>query len=74
MGYHSAIRSIDNITKAVTHLPNHSQNKFCKEFKGNDIDESKVDLFTFFHWLDKRLSEGHNLIALIINAEEKQFT
>ena len=26
----------------------------------------------YSHWLDERLSEAHNLIALIINAEEKQ--
>ena len=37
MGYHSAIRSTDNITKAVTRLPNYLRNKFYKEFKSNDI-------------------------------------
>ena len=45
---------------------------FYKEFKSNDIDEYKVDLLKFSHWLDERLSEAHNPIALIINAEEKQ--
>ena len=38
----------------------------------NDIDGNKVDLLKFFHWLDERLSEAHNPIVLIINAEEKQ--
>ena len=71
MGYHSAIRSSDNITKAVTRLPNYLRNKFYKEFKSNDIDE-KVDLLKFSHWLDERLSEVHNPVALIIHAEEKQ--
>ena len=71
MVYHSAIRSSDNITKAVTRLPNYLRNKFYKEFKSNDIDE-KVDLLKFSHWLDERLSEVHNPIPLIIHAEEKQ--
>ena len=71
-GYHSAIRSTDNITKAVTRLPNYLRNKFYKEFKSNNIDENKVDLLKFSHWLDERLSEAQNPIALIINAEEKQ--
>ena len=71
MGYPSAIQSTDNM-KAVTRLPNYLRNKFYKEFKSNDIDESKVDLLGFSQWLDERLSEAHNPIALIINAEEKQ--
>ena len=72
MGYHSAIRSTDNIKKAVTRLPNYLRNKFYKEFKSNDIDDDKVDLLECSHWLDERLSEAHNPIALIINAERKQ--
>ena len=44
MEYHSSIRSTDNTTKAVTHLQNYLRNKFYEEFKGNDIDENKVDL------------------------------
>ena len=71
MGYHSAIRSTDNISKVVTRLPNYLRNKFYKEFKSNDIDKNKVDLLKFCHWLDERLSEAHNSIALIINVEEK---
>ena len=72
MGYHSAIRSTDDITKAAACLPNYLRSKFYKEFKSNDIGENKVDLLRFSHWLDERLSEAHNPIALIINAEEKQ--
>ena len=72
MGYHSAIRSTDNITKAVTRLPNYLRNKFFKEFKSNYIDEIKVDLLEFSRWLDERLSKAHNPVALIINAEENQ--
>ena len=56
----------------MTHLPNYLRSKFCKEFKSSDIDKNKVDLLKFSHWLDERLSEAHNLIALIINPEEKQ--
>ena len=56
----------------MTHLPNYLRSKFCKEFKSNDIDKNKVDLLKFSHWLDERLSEAHNPIALIINPEEKQ--
>ena len=72
MGYHSAVRSTDDITKAVTGLPNYLRSKFYKEFKSNDIGENKVDLLKRSHWLDERLSEANNPIALIINAEEKQ--
>lgn len=71
MGYHSAIKSIDNITKAVTRLPNYLRNKFYKEFSNTDIDENKVDLIKFSNWLDQKLCEVHNPIASIINAEEK---
>ena len=72
MGYHSAIQSTVNITKSQTRLPNYLCSKFFKEFQGNDTDENKVDLLNFFHWLDEKLSEAHNPIALIINAEGKQ--
>ena len=72
MRYHSAIQSKDNITKSVTRLPNYLLNKFYKEFKSNNIVENKVDLLKFSQWLDERLSEAHNPIALIINTEEKQ--
>ena len=72
MGYHSAIRSSDNITNAVTLLPNYLPNKFYEKFKSNDIDKNKVDLWKISDWLDERLSEAHNSIALIINTEEKR--
>ena len=72
MGYHSVIRFTENISKVVTRLPNYLRNKFYKEFKVDDIDENKVDLLKFSYWLDERLSEAHNPITLIINAEENQ--
>ena len=61
--YQSAIQSTDNTTKAVTGLPNYLRNKFYT---------NRVHLLKFFHWLDERLSEAQNTIALIINAAEKQ--
>ena len=71
IGYHSAVRSTDNIMKAVTRLPNYLHNNFYKESTSNYIDENTVDLLNFSHWLDKKLSESHNPIPLI-NAEKKQ--
>lgn len=52
MGYNSAIRSMNNATKAVTCLPIYHRNKLHKEFKGNDIDKNKADLLKFSHSLD----------------------
>ena len=52
MGYHSAIQSAENITKAVTRSPNYLCNKFYKEFKSSNICENKADLLKFFDWLD----------------------
>ena len=72
MGCHSAIQSADNITKTVAHLPNYLCNMFYKEFKRSDIDEYKVDLLKFSHWLDERLSEAHNAIALIIKLKKNR--
>ena len=56
----------------MTPLPNYLHNKFYKEFKGSNIVESKVSILKLSHWIDERLSEAHNPIALIINSEEKQ--
>ena len=72
MGCHSAIRSADNITKTVARLPNYLCNMCYKEFKRNDIDEYKADLWKFSHWLDERLSEVHNPIALIIKLKKNR--
>ena len=59
-GCRPEIGSIDNITKPVIRLPHYLRKKFYKEFKGNDIDEKKVDFLKYSHSLDERLSEGHN--------------
>ena len=58
MGYHSAIQSTDNISKAVARLLNYLRNKFYKEFKSNSIDENKSDLSKFSHWLDEKFQKN----------------
>ena len=57
MGYHSAIRSTDNILKAVARLLNYVRNKFYKEFKSNGIDKNKSNLSKFSHWLDEKFQK-----------------
>lgn len=62
MGYYPAIKLIEEIIKAVTHLPNYLLNLFHKDFKDIQID----DLLVSLNWLDGKQKEMYNSITCII--------
>ena len=67
IGNTSALRSTDNVTKAVIRLPNEIRKGFYKM----NIDEESLNLIHLEQWLDKKLKEFYNPIANIIASEEK---
>ena len=67
MGYYPAIKLIEEIIKAVTHLPNYLLNLFHKDFKDIQID----DLLVSLNWLDGKHREMYSSIASIIYFNKK---
>lgn len=73
MGYHSALTSTDNLSKAVMRLPHNLRNSFYKHsrnFLSSEIS-SNPDLSFFENWLDDKLREYYNPIANIIASKEQ---
>ena len=66
MGSHSAIRSIENINKAVKRLPNYL--RYQIQQKDIQVDDTNVDLLVFSN---EKIKELYNSIASIINSHEK---
>ena len=65
MGYSSTLTSIQNITKAVQHLPNYLHQTFYRHTR--EIMETEViSLLEFELWLGNRMKELYNPIADII--------
>ena len=73
MGYITALKSIDNVIKAVKHLPNHLRNSFYKDFRTLSSGPTKINLETFMQWLDEKPTEYFNPIATIINQEKRDY-
>ena len=69
MGYSYALRSTENVTKAIIILPNNLRETFYRHSK--NIPEHEMDLCSFESWLDDKIKEFYNPIANIIAAEEK---
>ena len=70
MGYHSAIQSVENLTKAVMRLPRFMRSEFYLDFKDSTYDSNDLNLEYFEKWLANRLTEMFNPIAAIIETRE----
>ena len=64
MGYETPIKSSENLTKAVTRLPNYVRQEFFKN-TGN-VQFDGIDLLYFERWLEQKLRRYFNPIANII--------
>ena len=72
MGYNTAIKSTESVTKAVVRLPKYMRSKFYRDFEGKLDDETEYNLEVFERWLGSKLDEIYNPIAVIIESEEKK--
>ena len=52
MGYISAIKSTENVTKAITRLPKPLRTKFYREMKISSYNENNKNLLVLERWLE----------------------
>ena len=70
MGCSAAIESTENLTKAVTRLPNQFRTSSYKSTKNYNFLNGDVTLIEFEHKLENRVKEYFNPIANIIADNE----
>ena len=70
MGYQSSVSSIENLTKAVTRLPNKLRYSFYKYSKDSLSCEGSMSLKDFEMWLDSILRQYFNPLADIIASKD----
>ena len=66
MGYNTALKSTESVTKAAVRLPKYMKSKFCRDFEGKLYDETECNLEVFKRWLGSKLDEIYNPLAVII--------
>ena len=71
MGYTCAIKSIENITKAITCLPKPLRTKFYHEMKTTSYNKNNITLLVLERWLETKIQETFNPLASIIKNEIK---
>ena len=71
MGYNTAIYYLENLTKAVTRLPNYLRNQFYITSKDKILTDGGIYLTDLEKWLDSKLKEQFNPIACLIAEKEK---
>ena len=72
MGYDGALKSVENVTKAVMRLPKYLRQKFYRNFKIINYNEREMNLEIFENWLGERIYDMNNPLALIIETEIKR--
>ena len=72
MGYDGALKSVENVTKAVMRLPKYLRQKFYRNFKIINYNEREMNLEIFENWLGERIYHMNNPLALIIETEIKR--
>lgn len=65
-GHTSSIKSIENITKAVMHLPKNVWVSFCIHINAKPFNEGNINLNTFEKWLANKIHATLNPIATLI--------
>ena len=72
MGYISAIKSIENVTKAITRLPKPLRTKFYREMETSSLDENNINLLVLERWLETKIQETFSPPASLIENEIKR--
>ena len=72
MGYDGALKSVENVTKAVMRLPKYLRQKFYRNFKIINYNEREMNLEIFENWLGERICDMNNPLALIVETEIKK--
>ena len=72
MGYDGALKSVENVTKAVMRLPKYLRQKFYRNFKIINYNEREMNLEIFENWLGERIYDMNNPLALIVKTEIKK--
>ena len=72
MGYDGALKSVENVTKAVMRLPKYLRQKFYRNFKIINYNEREMNLEIFENWLGERIYDMNNPLALIVEIEIKK--
>ena len=72
MGYGRMLKFLENVTKAVMHLPKYLQQKFCCDFKIVNYSHKEKVLEIFKNWFDEEIYYMNNPLALIVETEIKR--
>ena len=72
MGYDGALKSVENVTKAVMRLPKYLRQKFYCDFNIINYNEREMNLEIFENWLDERIYDMNNSLVLIVETEIKK--
>ena len=71
MVYISAIKSLENVTEAITRLPKRLRTKFYSEMKTSSFNENNMNLIVLEGWLETKIQERFNSLVSIIENEIK---
>ena len=72
MGYDGALKSMENVSKAVMRLPKYLRQKFDCDFTIVNYNEREMNLEVFENWLGERIYDVNNPLALIVETEFKK--
>ena len=66
MGYNGALKSVENVTRAVMRLPKYLLDKFYHDYKIINYNEREMNLEIIENWLNERIYNMNNALVLII--------
>ena len=66
MGYENPILSYENLSKAVTRLPNYLRTQFFKTTRDCNLTDGTINLLNFESWLERRTKDLFNQLDEII--------
>ena len=72
MGYNGALKSIENVTKAVRRLQKYLRYNFYRDDKIINYNKREMNVEIFENWLAKRMYNMNNPLALIVKTEIKK--
>ena len=72
MGYDGALKSVENVTKVIMHLPKYLRQTFYRNFKTINYNEREMNLEIFQNWLGERIYDMNNPLTLIVETETKK--
>ena len=72
MGYNGALKSIENVTKAVRRLQKYLRYNFYRDDKIINYNKREINVEISENWLAKRMYNMNNPLALIVKTEIKK--